>query len=205
MMLEGLPQALRNRMAGMPAWLEVRTTEIFLATASAAYLFPLVFGNIYDRYVIGVLPSLVLLLIAAALRQGDTTPARSNRLSYVLPVVLLAGLSWFTVAGTRDLVTWNAKRFELLDGLMAQGVSPTEIDGGFAFNGAHNYGYGQYVGGAQRSPWWVVDDRYIIAFDHRPGYFVRVRGTYWRWLTFREDAVLLLERKGNAGVSKETP
>jgi len=49
-------------------------------------------------------------------------------------VLILAGLGWFCIAATHDYLAWNRLRWELGRGLLAEGVDPLALSGGFEFN-----------------------------------------------------------------------
>ncbi len=151
----------------------------------------------FDRYLLPLLP----LAIAAVVAVSPGLRPRPAAL------VGLAMMSAYSVAGTHDYLAWNRARWELLGQLEARGVSAREIDGGVEYNASRlaaelrtaptdaEARRGQPA--AAKSWWWVVDDRWIIAFSPLDGYRVADSRPYPRWLPpTAEGRVLLLEREG---------
>jgi hypothetical protein len=196
-MLSDLPQAMRKRATALMPWLRLRQAEIFLSAALVIYALPLAAGGLYDRYLIVMLVPLVLLLQLIAVRWAGPCPAQgaaSQAGRTAVSFALLAGLAWFGIAGTRDLIRWNTERWAMLHALLERDVSPSEIDGGFEFNGTYNYWHAPNYTDEERWWWWVVDDYYTVAFRQRPGYCVVMRRTYPRWLTAGSNTIVLLRR-----------
>jgi hypothetical protein len=107
-----------------------------------------------------------------------------------------------SVLATRDYLAWNVARWTLLDAAEAGlGITAREIDGGYEYNGVRNYDP-DYPFSGERSWWWVLDDRYLVAFGPVPGYRERDRRTFRRWLPPRQGAILLLERESQHAASK---
>ena len=100
-------------------------------------------------------------------------------------VSMIAALTLFSVAATRDYMTWNRARWDLLQSVMSAGVPPERIDGGFEFNGLYSYdaSYRPITG---KSSWWVHDDQYLIAMGPVAGYEIVQRREYERWLPPQE-------------------
>ncbi len=148
----------------------------------------------FDRYLLVVIP----FLVAAVLL--DAPPGRREGLG----IALAAVLAWYSVAGTHDYLAWNRARWSALDALSAAGVPATEIDGGLEFNAWHlaaeldrwpsdeEARRGQSE--SRRSWWWVVDDRFVVAFRPLAGYTVRADVPFARWLVPGRGHVLMLER-----------
>jgi hypothetical protein len=100
----------------------------------AIYLLPIVLRPIFfDRYLVAVLPCLLAIVIGAlevrSLARGP----------FAVACGVLACMSGYGVVGTRDYLEHHRCRTALLDPLVQQGVSPTEIEGGFEFDGQFRY------------------------------------------------------------------
>ena len=181
--------AVPSMRAPVPAFLLLATALLFLGTLLHTRYY-------FDRYLLVVVP----FAIAAALVSG---PARISRTS----VVLAAALVWYAIAGTHDYLAWNRARFAGLAALTANGVPPTEIDGGMEFNAWHLAPMlGTWPSDAQVRPgqpdtvkswWWVVDDRFVASFRPLPGYAVRQSLPYRRWLVPGAGRVVILEREAS--------
>ncbi len=69
-------------------------------------------------------------------------------------------------------MAWNRTRWQAIRYLTNNlGVPAERLDGGFEFNGVSTYSE-DYIRTPGKSPWWVKDDEYVIAFDVLPGYRV---------------------------------
>lgn len=158
-----------------------------LLVATAVFSFaPLAVAGFLDRYLIALLPPVVA-VAAAGSRRG-----RAGALVGAAVVLLLVG--GFSVAATRDYFSWNRARWAALERLVAQGVPPSEIDGGFEFHGWFTYDPA-YRRDPARSWWWVVDDRYVVAFGPLAGYREVDREPFWRLVPPGAGAVVTLERE----------
>ena len=147
----------------------------------------------FDRYLLAIVPFLV------------ATLAASDRLRRLpLALALACVLGWYAVAGTHDYLAWNRARWNALDRLTITGTPATAIDGGMEFNawllapGLNRWPSDADVRPGQpddrHSWWWVVDDRYVVAFRPLRGYHVREELPFTRWLVPAYDRLFLLER-----------
>ncbi len=86
-------------------------------------------------------------------------------------MVLLYG--GFTIGATHDYLSWNRLRCQALRDLMREEqVSPSQIDGGFEFNGWYLYrdDYDDWNDEPDKSWYWVDKDDYVVAFKPITGY-----------------------------------
>jgi hypothetical protein len=137
----------------------------------------------FDRYLLPLLAPLAALVAARPAAEGGRA-ARAGAWA------LVAALGGFGAAGTHDYLAWNRARWRLLDPLVAGGVSPERIDGGFEFGGRMIFG----------PAWrWRVDDEYVVSFgSERSGYTVAGAGEFRRLLPPRPERVFLLHRESGA-------
>ena len=167
---------------------------ILVAAAGIAYVLigALVLRLFYDRY------ALFLLLPAVVLIGSVRAEGRGVELSKKSTVALVAVLGLqaaFAVLATRDYLEWNRQRWVATAALMAQGVPRTSIDGGYEFNGWLGYD-ASYRKSPGKSPWWVVDDEYLVASGPVRGYSVRQAYPFKRLLTGRDSQIVVLQRDG---------
>ncbi len=107
----------------------------------------------FDRYL------LVPLAPLAALLASHASAGRARRLA---AAVLLAAFGLFGTLGLADYLAFQRARWALLTPLVARGVAPERIDGGFEFGG-------RYLFGPKFR--WVVDDEFVVALQpHLDGY-----------------------------------
>jgi hypothetical protein len=169
-----------------------------LAIAAALFLalsmFPLIAGEFRDRYLLVPL-SIVLVLGAVHLgRLSARTPA------IVLIVLLFAGLAWYTVAGVHDLFAMNRVRWSILADLSSSGIDPKAIDGGYEFNGLNTYYLEpglKHALGPGKSPYWVVDDEWIVALAPEQQRDYEIVNSYEvdHWLSDDLGQLFLLRRR----------
>jgi hypothetical protein len=174
--------------------------RIFLLSGAIVYTAPLIVGGFFDRY---LLIPFVLLLALFAL-DGDSglrAPGRANpnppglrasRLAAWLAILVTAG---FSIAATHDYLGWNRARWDLINQLLASGVSAGSIDGGLEMNGVYGYDPA-YVAKPGKSWYWVRDDRFVIALMPLTGYHVLSSEPIGGWLPNYRSNVLLLVRDG---------
>ncbi len=158
LLLEMLARVLRN----------VRSAYVCSVCLSLAGLYStsLLLVQQFDRYMLVYLP---LLAIPAMVELRRAPPARTA-VAATLAALLLYGV--FSVCAVHDYLAWNRTRWQAIGQLTSGlGVGPERIDGGFEFNGLHTYSE-DYVRSPNKSPWWVKDDEYVVAFDIIPGYEV---------------------------------
>jgi len=100
----------------------------------------------------------------------------------------------FSLAATHDYLSWNRARWKALNHLVHEKhISPRSIDGGFEFNGWHNYDP-QYRYQAGKSWWWVHQDDYIISFGPITGYQKVETYHYSRWLPGGKGKIFILHK-----------
>ena len=197
--------------AFMTIWLPCQTQDrpsdqvqkweiVFFACTGLIYFLPISFlgfspHGFYDRYLLFLFPLLMAVGLCAT-KGSFKPPTRMNR-SLVVGCVLLLLYGAFAVGATHDYLDMNRVRWQALDYLTAhQNISPNQIDGGMEFNGWHLYSSDyQYKKG--KSWYWVDDDEYVIAAKPIAGYVERQRYIHQRWIPWRTDTILILQREGS--------
>ena len=149
-------------------------------------------GGLFDRHVLAAAYPLALFL--AVLHSRSAAAARPAAL---LACALTAVLAWVSIAGTRDYLAWNRIRWEMGNELLARGVDPLQIAGGFEFNAWHNYDTFRARGQVERVfHWWYDDPLYLISMDVEPGYQILRKTEYGSWLHRRPIPLYLLKKSG---------
>jgi hypothetical protein len=159
---------------------------IFLACYG---LFLLVNTFFFDRYYMVLLPLLIILL--SPIRFSPTKVA--NKLGMFSLVVIV----FFSVCATHDYLAWNTARWELLEEVIAEGISPNDIDGGFEFNAWYDQSNAVDLvpNDDKKKSWWCKKgDTYLIAFGAVEGYVKFKRKIYVTYLTPGKDQVFLLKK-----------
>jgi 4-amino-4-deoxy-L-arabinose transferase-like glycosyltransferase len=165
--------------------------RVLLVSFTGAYLiFQLCTATlIFDRYLLPIFPVIVLLGL-------DAAPPHLARAPVV--VACLAAVALFSVAGTREYLSWNDARDRAVRALVAAGVPPAEIDGGFEYNGplhfeAFRRRTGKLIG--DDGYFWLVNARYRLSFwpSRGPECTTRDHQPYWTWPGGGDRAVYVLE------------
>jgi hypothetical protein len=162
-----------------------------LFISSAIYLFLLVNVPIFDRYILVLVP--MALLMYAIILMEITKPMQVKY--FVVSWVMVALIVVFEVLATHDYLAWNRAKWQALNHLTGDlKISPKEIDGGYEFNGIHNYDV-HYVSSQYKSWWWVIDDKYILTMGMLPGYSEYFKMPYDCWLFNKTKYVRVLKRQ----------
>jgi hypothetical protein len=160
------------------------------ASCAAMYVGFLAVSGFVDRYMLWFVPLLMVCVAASA----PPRQAGGYRWLTILASVLVLGYGLFSVAGTHDYFAWNRSRWQALNYVMEElRVSPTEVDGGYEFNGW--YGYDKdYLEQPGVSWWWVRGDEYVVTFGPLDGYGEILRVPYQRWLAAGDGEILVLQK-----------
>jgi hypothetical protein len=160
-------------------------------------------GGLFDRHIL-IVAFPFSLMIGIAGNEGlrlavrNATPER-RPLRRILPAGLaIAAMGAFSIAATHDYMQWNRIRWELGRGLLAQGIDPLTIVGGFEFNAWNNYDTFVARGRtAQTNHWWYDRRDYIISMMAMEGYEVRQRRAYLSWVHGRPIEIYLVRDPGS--------
>jgi hypothetical protein len=135
-----------------PRWVTIRLGTLWLAW-QLAYIIgttPLLF----DRHLLILAPSSVFLFVVL-------TPSRT-RWEWGPFVVMILPVGYYSLAGSYDVHAESRLAFEAGRELMASGVPPGSINGGYAFDGWHLYEtHSGPVPVRPLPPWW-----YYRIWDH---------------------------------------
>jgi hypothetical protein len=151
-------------------------------------------GFSLDRYLLPLLPVAICLLLWA-----------TKDLKLVQPAgwLVVAVFALFSVAATRDYLTFLDTVWETAHEATAAGVPLTKIDAGSGFDGYHLYTYGLDQGieraRTRGGPWWTyfyakaTDSSYIVSSKPKKGYVVVLERSYRSWL-LRDNLPIYLLR-----------
>ena len=167
--------------------------ETYFLLGSVAYFLPLP-PSYFDRYLLPLLPMLVAAMVPLE-KKGLCFTSRRFMLGTIIPIIMLMS---FSVMTTRDYLNWNRTRWEALATLVEKDhVPPTEIDGGFEFNGLYLY-TDNFPFNPSKSWWWVSNDTYIVASGEVPGYDVLRSYEFRRLLPPGKGNICVLIRRDNS-------
>jgi 4-amino-4-deoxy-L-arabinose transferase-like glycosyltransferase len=152
-------------------------------------------GYSLDRYLLPMLPLIVVLLLWAM---------KDLRLFQPIGWTIVAAMLAFSVAGTRDYLTFLDTVWDIAGDAHSSGISTTSIDAGAAWDGYNLYTYGldNNITRARTrgGPWWMTfyglasDSTYIVASKPKDGYDIMWVRRYSSWLLGEETPVYLLKR-----------
>jgi hypothetical protein len=163
---------------------------LLVSFASAYVLFQLCTSNVmFDRYLLPLLPMVFWLGL-------DAAPPDLARSPVVIAWFLASGL--FSVATTREYLSWNGARDVAVRALLARGIPATDIDGGFEVNGPVHFETswkrtGKLLG--TDGFFWVENARYRISLwpSRHVGCTTQERYPYWTWPGGGDPALFVLE------------
>jgi 4-amino-4-deoxy-L-arabinose transferase-like glycosyltransferase len=169
-----------------------RPVLIFAAGSSLLLaLFEIVFshlqeGGLFDRHILIVAFPLLILV-------GRLSKANTHVKGLAAAVAAIVLLGSFAVAATHDYMQWNRIRWEMGRQLLAKGVDPLSIVGGFEFNAWNNYDTFVARGRtAQVSHWWYDRRDFIITMMPMDGYLIRQTRSYYSWVHQRSIEIYLI-------------
>lgn len=124
--IEALRKACENGYQRFPAAVPVPLVSFLLLLSTVVTISVLSQFFLFDRYL------LICIALAGFLYKGKIRKRRLMTGFYLCFFLILAGIS---ITGTIDYWRWSTARFQLIDQLIAEGVEPEEIDGGYGYHG----------------------------------------------------------------------
>jgi 4-amino-4-deoxy-L-arabinose transferase-like glycosyltransferase len=172
-----------------------RVPLVLLFAGGLIYLVPMamLFINIdlaFDRYLLFLVPLGIAIVILLVNNVSFGNAGSALRTVAIASLVLYAT---FSIAGTHDYLSWNRARWQALNNLAAERVTPIDIDGGFEFNGWYLYDL-NYIPRLKKSWWWVFRDDFMVTFGPVPEFTEIKRYPFRRWLPPGEGNILVLQR-----------
>jgi hypothetical protein len=137
--VEAVAGVVRDRRSGVATPPDPTTVLLALVVLgyAGAYALAMLTGiQVYDRYVLPVLPAAGILLLRARAPVADDTSVRAGRSTaagaVALAAVLLLGLAFATDSASFDGARWRAAQRAV-----AHGFRPREVNGGFEWRNYH--------------------------------------------------------------------
>ena len=148
--------------------------------------------TVFDRYLLVLLPGAISICSGAPMA----------RLGARLGTALLAVIGFVSLASIHDLMAWNSARVALGQRALARGIAPTDIEGGFAWDGW--YAENGATDLAPRPPRGLtlavtrlffphVTGRYALSFSPLPNSRVIDSEPYVQWLIPGEHRFYFVE------------
>jgi hypothetical protein len=175
-------RAIRSRRDADPL-------TVFLLALLAAYLGPFVVTDYFDRYLVFILPFVIVLVTRAWPVQPEGTALRRLGVAWIVAALFLGA------AATRDYFSWNRARWDAIHLAEKLGGDASSIDGGFEYGGLARYEKRADHGTEGKSWYWVKDDAFVVAFSKVDGYDEVETWSVPHWLSRSPAEVKLLRRK----------
>ncbi len=152
------------------------------------YLFPICLSFANDRYLLFLLPFLLLIYVISF----------SLKFKKILFLIPFSVLTYFSVAGTHDYFSFHKTRWKAGNHLTEElAIAPSNIDGGFEFNAWHLYGSKSYNPSHTGNWWWVENNHYVIAPTIIEGYNIQAEYNYSTWLPNNLKHLYVLKKTNN--------
>lgn len=122
------------------------------------YIIPILTQGFTNRYLFLMLPFLIIFFIRLM------NEFSFNKLSKALIGIFIISFSYYSVAGTHDILSYLRARTESTDYLENKlNIKPDKIDGGFEYNAWHFYDF-NYKPTKEKNFWWVQKDDFIVSW-----------------------------------------
>ena len=151
---------------------------------------------IFDRYLLPLLPLMMVPALIRLSMQAPNQAVTSRRWVLFLPLAL------FAIIGQRDYMEHAAVRWQAAQTLVSQGVAPGKIDGGYEWVGWYLYADGErYINQTgdythvNWPAWAVLDREYVIGDVVEPGYLQVGSFSYSSWLNGGQQRYVLVTRR----------
>ena len=165
---------------------------IFTMAVIAAYAVPFLITAFFDRYLLFILPFVLLLWSQIWPRMGNQNISKLQQtlaLAWITVVLILSSIA------THDYFAWNRARWDAIRYAESIGASPETMDGGFEYNGYYRFEQRPRISVSGKSFWWVKDDEFAVTFSEVPGYELLRSFPVNRYSDRTQPAILLMHRK----------
>lgn len=141
----------------------------------------------FDRYYL--FAQIFILLLITHL------PAKTNKITGIISTLFFSIFLIFSISATHDYFSWNKARWEILNELEAQGISPENIDGGFEYNGWHQTAERSNIQDINQKSWWFVkNDDYVVSFGKIDGFEIIKLKKYKTIIPTKNNNIYLLKK-----------
>jgi hypothetical protein len=165
---------------------------VFTMAVIAIYAAPFLVTAFFDRYLLFILPFVILLWSQVWPREENQKIFKFQRplaLAWTAAVLILSSIA------THDYFAWNRARWDAIRYAESIGATPETMDGGFEYNGYYRFEEQPRIMVSGKSFWWVKDDEFIVAFSEVPGYGILRSFPVKRYSNRTPPKILLMRRK----------
>jgi hypothetical protein len=192
----GAGSLLRQR-AQASDWTRAVSSRACLLAFTLGYLAVVNFFWLYnDRYYLALMPPAVALILS-----GLPEARQAPRLAWAA----IAMFAVIALIGSRDAFRFNLAVREGWESLVSEGVAPSDIDAGYAWNGWTLYAHPEHLADglkAERDVPWINSSRrarFVLSKTYLTGHDI-VRVLEWRDLPWPgPDRLFVLRRQPEAG------
>jgi hypothetical protein len=150
-------------------------------------------NGFYDRHLLVFLPFIMLMIVIVAAGCASTFTFRGASITFFVSTATLVGTAAFSVAATHDYLAASRVRWGALQHLLAEGISPERINGGFEFSGLYLYNipYAHHEG---ECCYWKVHDDYIVSDSELKGHATLATYDIEYWLPWGREKMIVQRR-----------
>jgi 4-amino-4-deoxy-L-arabinose transferase-like glycosyltransferase len=183
----------RVSAAGKSGGRASRAQMVFVLVVCAAYLVGTAVStsspvfSFFDRYVVFVMPPLMLVLV-----YGAPILRAPRRAATFAGVAVALGYGVFAVGATHDYLAWNRARWHAVDDLLGRGISYRKIDGGFEVNAWYRYDPSHPI--ESTNSFFLRKSDYVVSFGPLKGYAEMRHYPYSRWMTLGRGKIVVSRR-----------
>jgi hypothetical protein len=173
---------LFSRTSNLSGWQSKRPAIILLSALIAVYvLMLLITSTFFDRYLLP-LQLLIMLLFACIL------PNANNTWGFAVPWLIV--FAYISIAGTRDYLELNDKRWQAYYDLRAQGIPAEKINGGYEVNSWHDgkpFIFYDHI--------FLDSHDYLIQYRQEPGFVAYREYPFRRYFPYKKDKINIFVRQ----------
>lgn len=167
-------------------WIDFRTNKqpnfknTFALTSIIIYVSPFLLVGIYDRYLICLIPFVLVLLMQ---KENIIKILKFKTLSFVFVAILAI----FSLFATHDYISWNRVRWQVLGDLQKTGIPITQIQGGAEFSTWNMFD-------EKDLKWYKkITGEYKLTFSPLENHHVISTHKYSRWMPGEDKLYLIKE------------
>lgn len=165
---------------------------VFTLAVIIAYVVPFLITAFFDRYLLFILPFVLLLWSQVMPRMEKQNASKFKQplaLIWTGVVLILSSIA------THDYFAWNRARWAAIRYAESIGANPETLDGGFEYNGYYRFEQQPRKRIKGKSFWWVKDDEYAVTFSKIPGYKLVREFPVDRYSNRTQPVIRLMHRK----------
>lgn len=109
-------------------------------------------------------------------------------------IFIIVFMVYWGFAGAHDMLAMIKAKSEVITCLEYKNIKPSQIDGGFEYNGWHFYNE-KYLVDPNKNWWWVQNDDYAVLNGLTNKSSEICRKEYYRWFPFAYKGYIVAVKK----------